>query len=86
MTHNKALGALVKELEDRVDEIEKEGDDNIEEVSQRVDNQEIALGKLQIKVADLRQENRFLKRKLHLLEACINRHFGPDGILREGTK
>ena len=70
------LGELIKELETRIDDMEKESDENIEGVEQRVDNCEIVLARFQAIVMALRDENRALKRKLRQIEACIIRHFG----------
>lgn len=62
---------LVKELEERVDDVEKDNDDNIERVEGRIDAHVLVLNRLELQVRNLRDENRMLKRKIAVLEAAV---------------
>lgn len=62
---------LVKELEERVDDMEKDNDDNIERVEGRIDAHVLVLNRLELQVRNLRDENRMLKRKIAVLEAAV---------------
>lgn len=65
------ISVLVKELEERVDDVEKDNDDNIERVEGRIDAHVLVLNRLELQVRNLRDENRMLKRKIAVLEAAV---------------
>lgn len=65
------ISVLVKELEERVDDMEKDNDDNIERVEGRIDAHVLVLNRLELQVRNLRDENRMLKRKIAVLEAAV---------------
>lgn len=65
------ISELVKELHERVDDVEKDYDDNTERVEGRLDAHVLVLNRLEYQIRNLRDENRMLKRKIAVLEGAI---------------